>query len=99
MAAQQVCSCLPTIYKWKLDFANSCNFVPSGVVDPNDIGNNIGPDLGVTEATCEVKLLNPTSPIDMSLIPVSVTGFQFLELYSSFEQIRAVGIILVDLSY
>ena len=88
--AQQVCSCSPTVYKWKLDFANSCNYVPPGAVDPNDIGIDIGPDLGVIAATCEVRILNPTSPMD-TLIPVIVTGFQFVELDSNFEQIKVVG--------
>lgn len=88
-SAQQVCSCSPTVYKWELDFANSCNYFPPNVVDPNDIGIDIGPNTGVNGAICEVKFSNP-SPTD-DLIPVIVTGYQFVELDSNFAVIKSAG--------
>jgi len=83
--AQQVCSCSPTIYKWNLDFANSCT--------NDNIGIDIGPGLGVSAALCEVNILDSTSPDDTlvqaSTVPFSVTGFQFLELDEEFQVIKA----------
>jgi hypothetical protein len=81
----KICSCSPTVYRWTLDFASSCNFGP-GIEQPS-IGIDIGQDLGVTAAICKVSVVNPTNDLD-ALVPVMVTGFQFIELDNNLETIK-----------
>jgi len=87
-SGQQVCSCTPTIYRWKLDFSSSCNFGRD--VEQPSIGIEIGRDFGVTNAICGVSTVNPSDDGN-NLIPVKITKFQFVELDRNGSDIKSEG--------
>jgi hypothetical protein len=89
--SQDTCSCSPLVYRWTLDFSNSCNFSSQG--NPSgDIGISVGLQEAVQSATCSVKIEKPTSPVtEESLQPVLVKGFQFVELGVNLQRIKVVS--------
>jgi hypothetical protein len=64
--SRYLCSCTPLVYKWKLDFTQSC--------PPANI--SVGNDAGVKDAYCTVT--NGSNLTDLK--PVSVTSYQIIEL-------------------
>jgi hypothetical protein len=68
------CSCTPLVYKWKLDFTQSC--------PPADI--TVGNGAGVKDAFCTVK--NGSNLTDLK--PVSVTRYQIIELGQDLTPIK-----------
>jgi len=68
---QEICSCTPLIYNWKLDLSLSC--LTSGVT--------VGPDAGISESFCGMNAIDDITSNDVvDFEPVIVDSYLFLEL-------------------
>ncbi len=85
---QKLCSCAPLIYKWKLDFSQTCNYNTVG--NPNGpIGTNIGPNQGAEFASCSLfSEAGGFGDESVSMIPVSIIGYQLIELGQNLQRIK-----------
>jgi hypothetical protein len=70
-AAQDICSCTPLIYEWKLDFNKTCS--------PRNV--TVGPNEGIMNVFCSIEAAtksNTTVAVDLK--PVKVIEYQIIEL-------------------
>eukprot|EP00554_Chaetoceros_debilis_P013853 CAMPEP_0194115890 /NCGR_PEP_ID=MMETSP0150-20130528/24766_1 /TAXON_ID=122233 /ORGANISM="Chaetoceros debilis, Strain MM31A-1" /LENGTH=394 /DNA_ID=CAMNT_0038806463 /DNA_START=304 /DNA_END=1488 /DNA_ORIENTATION=- len=74
----QACSCSPLIYKWKLDFTQSC--------PPPGLSLGIGDGKGITSVECDVTMGNPEDPVDLD--PKNVTYYQIIELDEKLAPVK-----------
>ena len=76
--AQDLCSCTPLVYKWRLDFDLFCP--PANVTsDEFDTGNT-----GIRDVFCQIVSESNTT----DLKPVSIISFQIIELSQNLTPIK-----------
>lgn len=82
---QDICSCTPLVYEWKLDFQRKC--IPTNIT--------IGPNEGIVEMFCSIgkgPLSNATD-----LTPIKVTSYQIIELDLELTPLKSEASSNVDL--
>ena len=70
--AQDICSCTPLVYEWRLDFNRTC--VPTNVT--------VGRNKGISEVFCSIEAFNPNQSdiVITNVAPVKVVSYQIIEL-------------------
>jgi hypothetical protein len=91
--SQKICSCTPLVYKWKVDFSQTCDYNTVG--NPSGpIGTIIGPGQGAEFATCGLYAetgFGGEVDESTSMVPVSIIGYQFIELGQNLQRIKEVA--------
>jgi hypothetical protein len=82
--AQDICSCTPLVYEWKLDFQRTC--IPSNIT--------IGENQGIREAFCSIE---PASNFTTNLVPIKVITYKIIELDMELAPLKSESMSNISL--
>jgi hypothetical protein len=85
----KVCSCTPTVYKWKLDFSQTCDYAYIGKSN-GTIGIDVGPGFGVKDANCAIMIDNQENLDEETFVPTKVTRYQMIEYIKVGENLERI---------
>ncbi len=87
IVAQDICSCTPLVYEWKLDFERIC--------EPTNV--TVGPNEGIKRVFCSLEAA-PQFNSTKNLMPIEIVSYTLIELNLDLTPLKSESVTNVTLT-